>query len=772
MDGARPLADLPVSRASLLASAAPGTAAARALSDLTDSAIAAQAEALTHGPGVSFALFALGGYGARRLLPGSDIDLLVVSRASRSELDPLIRGILYPLWDAGLTVGHQVRTPREQLTAATADLRNATGFLAARLLAGDPALAAATVTSVSKRISRKARSIRAGILARERTGSPYLLEPDLKDGAGGQRDIDELVWHAAILAGRPVDTTEALVEAGLMSSEEFDALLDAQDAITAARWGLHIADPRAGNLLTLDLADAGGCDPARTQSALVLVHNTLLDVRERLAHNTRAGAGAGARVAPWASPSLTLESLRALAGSGEAGLEEAERAAYAGRADRVLPGFSRLMTLRRPALSHRYTVGAHSLRAVQAAGRLMASPGFARVDAGLRDATLVAALAHDVGKRLETPGHPARGAGDARVAAFALGLPPADADAAATLVAEHLLLSGMALTADLSDEDAILRASARLGDSRLVAPLYTLTEADMEATGPDVWNAWTAALVGDLAGRFEQALSPEIDGAGIVTSAARTRAAALRQALSVGASRAVLDFLESAPLRYLARRTADEVLRDGRLVQSLAGPGSAGAFAFNIGNGPADGIWRVDIATRDQPGLFALLAGTIALAGLSALSAEAFTSSGGIAIDTFTVVSATLAPVGSETWNRLDRHLQGALVGHLDLETRLAERREHYRQPASGAFPPEITIDEPGTFTTRVRVLTPDRVGLLHDLARAFHEAGFDIARASVATISGMADDTFEVIGADGQPPEPENLEDTLRPLLKAAVLP
>lgn len=745
-------------RTRLIAAATPGSAATRELSDLTDEAIAARAAMASSRVDAAYALFALGGYGARRLLPGSDIDLLIVSKGTKADLDPLVREVLYPLWDAGLAVGHQVRSPAAQLAAVREDVQNATGFMTARYLGGDEAMAQSVVTDTFRRMRKDARGLVRQLVARERPGSPYLLEPDLKDGAGGQRDLDEMTWHSVLRTGDAHAGPGALMSEGLLTEAEVQHLNEAQEAITAARWLMHRADPRGRNLLTLDAAELDGLDAQLVQVALARVHHTLLDLRGRLS---------GARSA--SGHESALEDLRSLAEGGAEAIEAAERAAHRGLFDIAIPEFSALMTLRRPALSHHYTVGAHSLRAVAAVGPCLDALGNDRVAPAMRDAALVAALAHDVGKRDAGPDHAARGAEPAAAAAATLGLDAGHAAATGTLVREHLMLAGLTAHTDPADEDAVLAAAARLGDPHLIAPLYALTEADMRSTGPEVWTSWRAAVLGDFAAKLEDALSPDVNGAGIVAAAEATRSAALRAASSVGASRAVLSFVEHAPLRYLARRTTDDVLRDARLVQSLAGPGAPGRFTFSVSVGPADGTWLVDVVTRDRPGLFASLSGALALVGLAALSAEAFCDRSGIALDTFVVSSATRALVGSETWNSFDRILTGVLAGSFDLETRLAERRRHYPSDPTTCPIASVEIGARGMFTTRVRVRTADRVGLLHDLARAIASQGLDIRRAVITTVRGVASDVFEVTDIEGAPPEPGLLLRELTPCLQAA---
>ncbi len=739
-------------RAAILATAVPGSAAARELSELTDEAVLALVGAATAHAGPPFAVFALGGYGARRLLPGSDIDLLIISGDDTRHLEPLLRALLYPLWDTGADVGHQVRTRTGQIRAVGADLTVATAFLTARSVGGDERLAQRVVADVFRRLHRDRRRLLREIGARARTGSPYLLAPDLKEGAGGQRDIDELVWRAALEAGRP-----------LMGVPGDTVLEDAQDAITAARWRLHLHRPTARNLMSVADAEASGIDADAVQHALATVQHMLLEAREADPHRTRR---------PDAAPpaSLDLADLVSAAREGARALPRLERAAYAGGLDHAAPGFSALMTLRRPDLSHRYTVGAHSLHTLVSLFEGEQERARDALPPELLGPLAVAALTHDIGKREPGPDHAERGATEAASVAERLGLAPDGCRVVGTLVREHLLLGEIATSRDLTDEDVVLEVAARIGRRELVEPLFLLTAADMTATGPDVWTPWRRSLVAELARKTEDALSPEVDGTGIVSTAHACRDEATRLALAEGASRAVLSFIETAPLRYLARRTPGHVLRDGRLIQSLSGPGVFGEVAIDVRAGDAPGTWLLDIATRDRPGLFATIAGAVAVSGLDTLAAEAFTSHRGVALDMFVVAPSTGADVDLDTWQALERHLSDAVRGRPGLESLLEERRRHYRpRPVPDATPCKVTVGPCGPFVSSVHVRAHDRIGLLHDLASAIQRAGLDIRRAVVTTRSGVADDVFDLTDATGSPPQHAVLETVLVPLLTAA---
>jgi UTP:GlnB (protein PII) uridylyltransferase len=724
-----------VRRLELIGSAEPGTAAARDLSDLTDRAVSAVAETALASLRDPWALVALGGWGAGRLLPGSDLDFLVVTAAPAAELKPALEQVLYPLWDAGLKVGHQVRSRRDHLRSARDDLVTLTATLSGRHLAGDETLSSRLLAETAAGASKQARRLVAGLARRDRPGSPYLLEPDLKEGAGGQRDLDEIAWLAAVLSGAPAVSPEPLVGLGLLSSNEAGRLAAAGDRITAARWSLHRSSTRATSILTLDAADETVATEG-LHGALADASHLLLRVRARALGRPLAcdGPGAGA---------LAAAGLFALLDQGAEAVIELEDAAWSGCLDDAVPGFADLMTLRRPAIGHLYTVGAHSIRCAALVSDI------ARRRGGRAGRVLqTAALLHDIGKVQSGPAHPARGAGMLRTVAPRLELDPMEASDAERLVAEHLLLAETSATQDIHDEDVLLRTAAAVGRPDMLEWLYELTEADATATGPGSWTPWHAALVGELADRLAAALSEEVEGAGMADRAeiARTEALAL---LGPTADGALTAFVSDAHIRYLASQSPSDIVVHARMAADVAASGGREPRTA-VSPGPVERTWRVTVAAADRTGLFAAAAGSLALAGLDILSAEAFSAPGDVALDAFIVRPDTLAEAGTSTWSTFDRYLVAAVGGHLDTEARMIERRRHYERPAGAE--PTVSVERTGSYATAVYVTASDRVGLLYDLARAIADCGLDIRWARATTRAGLVRDVFHLVDAYGEP--------------------
>jgi [protein-PII] uridylyltransferase len=186
------------------------------------------------------ALFAVGGYGRGELFPQSDIDLLVLAEAGPQlrHADAIARFFAL-LWDAGLPVGHAVRSTAESTEAARGDITVLTAMLEARALAGEPEDAARLAVAVApewawpprdyfiaKRDEQRVRHARFGDTADN-------LEPNLKEGPGGLRDLQTLRWMALrVLGARDL---ESLVALGQLGADEYATLDRERRARASAR---------------------------------------------------------------------------------------------------------------------------------------------------------------------------------------------------------------------------------------------------------------------------------------------------------------------------------------------------------------------------------------------------------------------------------------------------------------------------------------------------------------------------------------------------------
>jgi [protein-PII] uridylyltransferase len=773
-------ADYAARRRTLLASAGgPGAARRRGLAALTDAwlrEVFNQASGTSDLGAAGVALVAVGGYGRGELSSGSDLDLVLLhaDRKHTSAVSDLADGLWYPIWDTGVHLDHSVRTFDEARRLATNDLAVLLGLLDARHVAGDPAVAQRLRSSVlgdwRAAARRRLPELREAWEERGRRAGDlrYDLEPDLKEGRGGLRDLVSLRAVAASwVADRPhrdvddavrrlADVRDALQQvtrrsgnrllqqeqdpvASLLGVAGPDELLRGVGASAAAvthaadvTWRRALSATRPSRsrylrgrrpvlkLLGPGLAEHDGeavltaqADP--TTDSLVVLRIAARAARAGLPLSPssvdRLVADSPPLREPW--PDAARDLFIDLLGAGEPLVPVWESLDQAGLLERLLPEWALVRHRPQRNAVHRFSVDRHLVETAVCASRLVR-------DVRRPDLLLVAALLHDIGKG--QPGdHSEAGAPIAEVVATRIGLPPEDVRTVVTLVRHHLLLVETATRRDLDDPATAASVAAALGNTDVLELLHTLTVADAAATGPGAWSDWKAGLVDDLVQRT-----------------------GLR--------------IEGAPAPPQPPLTPDQsaLVAKGRL-SVVAEPDEAVT-------------WTVTVAAPDQPGLFATVAGVLALHRLSVRSAQIRTeraASGDMAIDVWTVVpERDHEPRGDALRGDVAR----ALAGDLDLTNRLAGRDAARRQPSVPPAAPRVDlISAASESATVVEVRAGDRPGLLYRLGRSLALMGVDIRAARVVTLGAEAVDVFYLRDSSGQPLDDMAAREVVRLLTDAA---
>lgn len=208
------------------------------------------------------ALIAVGGFGRGELNPGSDIDIHFLhdakDRAGAALVKEIVEQVLYMLWDVGFHVGHATRTASEEVENSNSDLRTKTSLLESRLLIGDDALYA-EFGRTFERLCLKGKEAeflnwRMADQAERHAkfgNTVFLQEPHVKNGCGGLRDYQNMLWMAQVKRG--IRGTAGLVEAQLLTVTERKQLDQAYDFLLRIRTELHYLQKRAGDILTLQL---------------------------------------------------------------------------------------------------------------------------------------------------------------------------------------------------------------------------------------------------------------------------------------------------------------------------------------------------------------------------------------------------------------------------------------------------------------------------------------------------------------------------------------
>ena len=205
------------------------------------------------------AVIATGGYGRGLQAPGSDIDLLFLLPYKQTAWgESIAEAILYCLWDTGLKVGHATRSVDECIRQAKADMTIRTAILEARFLLGDQKLFDELIKRFDNEVVRNtaAEFVAAKLAEREdrvrRSGqSRYLVEPNVKDGKGGLRDLHTLFWIAKYVYR--VREPDELIKRGVFDKQEYQLFRRCEDFLWSVRCHMHFVTGRAEERLSFDI---------------------------------------------------------------------------------------------------------------------------------------------------------------------------------------------------------------------------------------------------------------------------------------------------------------------------------------------------------------------------------------------------------------------------------------------------------------------------------------------------------------------------------------
>lgn len=750
----------------------------RVLSDALDTALIELAAPYVD----DVAVVAVGGYGRREQAFFSDVDLTLIHEGDLP--DSLTRDVLYPLWDAGLVVGHSVRTPSQTIAAAKDALVTRCALMSGRLVAGPYELYSSTWSSLAD--LRRARPIRSALideLREKRAGEPYqLLDPDLKTGRGGLRTFQALDWQRTD-DGRFPTPTEDETAARSTLLEVRNALhavrrkkvdvLDRELQPAVAQWldrdqgdmAQAVYDAlRAGDRLALDEWPEIAHDPTDRVSATG--RRVLQAIRRRFGPPSALTSEAQPALQIAASalrrnagPIITEDEQRIvrtttaqrwtrhdrdvlieILGAGQRGRDVFGALTHLGWADEAMPELRHLWALPQAAPFHAHPADTHLWRAADEMLGLVRgatddpwAAGIAE-ELGGTDQLLLAAFLHDVGKGLGTTDHAVAGAQLTESFCRRVGFGPATTGVLTKAVRDHLYLANVASRRDIDDLSVQQEVAQRMDDLRSLQVLYLLTIADLRATGPGMATPWRVSMLRRLFARVSTLLGAEID-----PLSDEARIAGLVAGAPDGLDAVDLkEHVAAMPDDYLGAYTDDEIVAHASLATP---PPLQGETRLDVTGGAAD---RVTIVGRDTPGFASIVTGVLALNNLSVVHARFNTRDDGVAIDTFDVIDALRTQgVTEDRWSRVSEELSAALSGDLDLERRLKAKAQRYDAGhRSGAA--RVRVSDDGRRTS-IEIKTRDRIGLLHDLLRAVHELGLDLDLARIDTRADQAVDTFLV---------------------------
>lgn len=685
------------------------------------------------------AIVAIGGYGRAELSPYSDVDLMVLH--GMQDPSEVAASLFRPLWDAGLRLGHSVRTVKEAGSSARERFETHTTLLTSRLVAGSEAL----YRQFSEKIASvtRARPLTRYLLADERerrAEAPYLLmATNVKTGRGGLRTLQAFDWERR---------REEMI--GRFGPEMTDEEEIARESLLRVRNALHVVTGRPHDVFTPELREPAarwlGTDTYELGSMLVramrivdrLATERWSDLVEVSGSTSRWSRGR--REAPTSAGDRfpTVSEFVTLLDGGEQGRVAVERVMGSGEFGGLLPEWEIVNVAPQLAPFHEHPTTDHLWRAVEEMKALIDGddPHFRGIatEVGSRAPLLLAAFLHDIGKG-QGEDHSAVGADVARRFCQRLGADPGLTSLVERAVRHHLLLSRSATRRDLDDPAVIEEVTQSVGDLTSLQVLYLLTVADSKATGTTMWTPWRATLIRTLflrcAARF---------GADRSHEAGATREQVLE--LAAGQAALVESHLELMPADYLRSVDPEDVLWHVDLMETR------GEVA-NLGIRQGPGAQTVVVVGPRRTGFRRLVAESFAANGMDVLAARLNTRADGMVVDTFQVRDdVTGAAVPEKRWLRARSDVIAALSGELDTGSKVAAREAAYGSGDSAGAAPvvQVSVDN-ASGETVVTVRATDRIGRLAEILSGLSSCGLEIRLALLDSRGGEIVDTFHVSG-------------------------
>jgi [protein-PII] uridylyltransferase len=810
------------------------------------------------------AVVAIGGYGRAELNPHSDIDFMflhdgqvVAGNKPLPHLSRILDGILYPLWDVGLKVGHSVRSIDDCVRVANNDMQSKTSLIEARLITGSDALFAKFGKVLAAKCVEgyvdKYVALRVEDQAARRSkfgNSACMQEPNVKNGCGGLRDFQNLLWMTFFKYR--TRSVKDLQQLEFVSQAEGKQLETAYDFLLRVRTEMHYHTNRATDVLSKNLQPAIAHNlgyrersPSRRierfmRELYLHLRNIFLITRtleQRMALVPRPERSLSLRAFLPAARRPTIEPvdgfkfiqgeihatsnrvfrdqprrlMRVFLYAQQRGLrlhpdlaqlirnqlsladreflnDEHVRETFLtildqrGNVARVLramhevdllgkyiPEFGRLTCLVQHEFYHQYTADEHTLMCLEQLDRIWESktppyaayaPLFQKLERPFL--LYLALLLHDTGK---PEGHGKHSEVSAKLAmrvARRLSLDGSATHSLRVIIENHLTMAGMSQRRDLDDPLVIRNFAGQVQNAENLALLTLLSFADAQATSDKLWNGFKDALLWSLHTRTLALLT---GGSEYLLAEEKQRELLreeVRRQLNGNLNEEELQAHFSAlPVRYFQIHTAREILDDLLLAHrfmrlQVSDEDSPLTPVVNWHNEPDRGYNVVKVCTWDRAGLFSKIAGSFSATALNILSAQIFTRSDGIVLDTFFVVDARTGNLVDREQREefealLHRVMTGGEVDLPALLSRLPVARPPYQAYAGERLPTQVRFDnEASERRTLIEIETEDRVGLLYAISQTLTEVDLDISAAKICTEKGAAIDSFYVCELDG----------------------
>jgi [protein-PII] uridylyltransferase len=657
--------------------------------------------------------------------------------------------------------------------------------------------------------------------------SRYVVEPNVKEGKGGLRDLHTLYWIAKYLYR--VSTPAELVDKGVLTRGEARHFERAERFLTTVRCHIHYLTGRADDRLSFDLQReiatrlgyqdrAGNISVERFMRHYYLHAKTVGDLtrifvaaledshrrKPKLAalwqslrprqlsgfrlDGERLGAASNDQfekdpaailrlfhvaqendldIHP-ATLRLITQNIRlidrlrndpeanrlfmAMLTSRHDPETTLRRLNEAGVFGRFVPDFGRVVAQTQHDMYHTYTVDEHTIRAIGILARI--ENGTLKEDHPLsadvvhqvvsRPVLYLAVLLHDIAKG-RGGDHSILGAEVAMNLGPRLGLSDAETETVAWLVRYHLAMSSTAFQRDLMDPKTIDTFAALVQSPERLRLLLVLTVCDIRAVGPTIWNGWKAALLRQLYNAAERVMSGGTLSGGRIERMKAVQAEVAQHLASWSDAEKEEHFARGYTPYWLSF-PIDTLVRQAELVRRAERDKQPLAIEHRV---QADrSVTEITIYTLDTHGLFARLAGAMAISGANIVDAKIFTLANGMALDTFWIQDLEGKPFdGPQRLARLAARVEISLSNRLDIARELDSQRSSWpKRDRVFTVQPRVLIDNNASDTfTVIEVNGRDRPGFLHIVTRALTRLNLQIQSAHITTYGERAVDVFYV---------------------------
>lgn len=413
--------------------------------------------------------------------------------------------------------------------------------------------------------------------------------------------------------------------------------------------------------------------------------------------------------------------------------------------------FGKIVSMMQFNMYHHYTVDEHLIRCVGFLQDIerggveeftLASDLMRKIRPEHRSVIYIVTLLHDIAKG-RPEDHSIAGAKVARRLCPRLGFSAADTELVAWLIEEHLTMSTVAQSRDLSDRKTIENFAAVVQSVEQMKLLTILTTADIRGVGPGVWNGWKAQLLRSLYYETEPVLTggfSEVDrGKRLVAAHAE-----FRMAFAEWPADELDAYIGRHYPAYWLKVELPRKIRHARFVRSSEQAGHK--LAINVGFDEVRGVTELTIFAADHPWLLSIIAGACASAGANIVDAQIYTTTDGRALDTISISREYDRDEDEgRRATRIGEMIEDVLEGKLRLPEVVA-RRTVRSKARPFVIEPEVTINNQWSDRyTVIEVSGLDRPGLLYELTTAISKLNLNIASAHVATFGERARDVFYV---------------------------